>query len=66
MSLTGENEMTQVHIILEGPGGELDRKIVNPATDEQEAITQAVYNLLGGNDWVLAVGDTIRIEEVEA
>jgi hypothetical protein len=57
--------MTQIHIILENEGGELDRKIINPSMDDQEAVTQTVYNLLAGSDWMLAVGDTIRIVEVE-
>ena len=58
--------MSKVHIILEtiAAGGELDRLVINPNPEDERAITAALRELLAG-EWLLAVGDTIRIVEVE-
>jgi hypothetical protein len=57
--------MTQtfVHIILEGPGGELDRRTVwfDEGRSEHAAIHAAMQEAI--LDWTLAIGDTIRIVE---
>jgi hypothetical protein len=56
-----------IAIILIGPGGELDRKkiIVNDDDDMSEtsvAICDAIEEAMA--EWVLAPGDTIKIEEI--
>jgi hypothetical protein len=57
--------MSQVHIILENEGGELDRQVINPDMNDEAAIGAALRKTLESGEWILAVGDTIRIVEVE-
>lgn len=52
----------KVAIILENAGGELDRQVIEIHDDDDQHVM--ISNVI--EDWLISVGDTIRIVEVES
>jgi hypothetical protein len=57
----------RIAVVLEGPGGELDREELTLdaaayENDPDQAVNDAVGRVIEG--WLLSIGDTIRIVEV--
>lgn len=52
-----------VAILFNGPGSELDRCPVEFKADMSDDMSDAIHDAIAG--WILSVGDTIKIVEVE-
>lgn len=55
----------RIRISLHNSGGELDQSVIEASNDEdnQAVDDAAIQEVI--NTWVLAIGDTIKIEEAE-
>lgn len=59
-----ESQM-KIAIILENIGGELDRAEVNveESEDSDETVNLSIHEVI--EDWILSVGDIIRVVEID-